>query len=113
MDEWPHQVGKLTPNPMFERRSLPNGKHKFAFRFPTTWFAYQNGDMYGYHGDGLECSSETLDRARLNRADPDLKRLIEYFIVIGLPERYLKAQRDSQTRGGHPQLTQRGEGSSS
>ena len=113
MDEWPHQVGKLTPNPMFERRSLPNGKQKFAFRFPTTWFAYQNGDMYGYHGDGLECSSETLDRARLNRADPDLKRLIEHFIVIGLPERYLKAQRDSQTRGGHPQLTQRGEGSSS
>ena len=45
--------------------------------------------------------------------DSDLKRLIEHFIVIGLPERYLKAQRDSQTRGGHPQLTQRGEGSSS
>lgn len=91
-EEWPHGTGELAFNPIFTRKSLPNGLHKLLFQFPTTWFAYQNGDMYGYHGDRIDCDPDTLVRARSGRAEPQVRDLIERFVIIGLPERYLRAQ---------------------
>ena len=91
-DEWPHGIGELAFNPIFEREVLANGRQHCAFRFPTTWFAYQNGDMYGYHGDRLECAPDVLARARSNRTDAEIEELVQRFILIGLPERYLKTQ---------------------
>ena len=55
-EEWPHEVGELAFNPIFNRETLPDGRYKLSLQFPSTWFAYQNSDMYGYHGDGVECS---------------------------------------------------------
>lgn len=89
--EWPHRVGKLSFSPLFDRRTV-RGKYRFEFRFPTTWFAYQNGDMYGYHGDQIECSADVAQRARAGSVDPEVQNLLERFVLIGLPERYLKAQ---------------------
>jgi len=90
--EWPHQVGKLCFNPMFEREVNNGGKVRLDLKFPTTWFAYQNGDMYGYHGDLVECSADAAERARAGQIDPEVQSLLDRFVVIGLPERYLKAQ---------------------
>jgi SAM-dependent methyltransferase/uncharacterized protein YbaR (Trm112 family) len=91
-DEWPHEVGELTFNPLFHRRPLTDGNVACRFQFPTTWFAYQNADMYAYHGHGLECSSDIEQRGRSNPNDPDVRRAIEHFILIGLPDRYLCSQ---------------------
>lgn len=91
-DEWPHEVGELAFNPIFEPEIRPNRKQRLSFQFPDIWFAYQNGDMYGYHGDRVECSPDVVLRARGNRADAEVRDLIERFILIGLPERYLKTQ---------------------
>lgn len=90
--EWPHQVGKLSFSPLFDRRIIDGGKYRLDLRFPTTWFAYQNGDMYGYHGDLIECSANVVERARSGGVDPEVQNLLERFVLIGLPERYLKAQ---------------------
>ena len=90
--EWPHQVGKLTFSPIFERKVIASGKYRLDFNFPTVWFAYQNGEMYGYHGDQIECSQDVLERARAGRVDPEVQNLLERFVIIGLPERYLKAR---------------------
>jgi SAM-dependent methyltransferase/uncharacterized protein YbaR (Trm112 family) len=91
-EPWPHQVGTLTFNSLYEREILPNGKLRLAFRFPTIWFAYQNGDMYGYHADRLECSPDVVERARSGHLDPEVQSLLERFVLIGLPERYLRAR---------------------
>ena len=91
-EDWPHEVGELTFNPIFQRRALPDGRQRLWFQFPTIWFAYQNGDMYGYHEDRLECSDDVLRRARSNKTDPEIRQLIERFVLIGLPQRYLKTQ---------------------
>ncbi len=90
--EWPHQVGKPCFNPIFEREVAAGGKYRLDLKFPTIWFAYQNGDMYGYHGDLVECSADVLERARAGRIDPEVQSLLERFVIIGLPERYLKVQ---------------------
>lgn len=87
-EEWPHEVGELAFNPIFHREVLPSGRCKLSFQFPNTWFAYQNGDMHGYHGDRVECSPALP----LNHADAEVRNLIERFVLIGLPERYLKTQ---------------------
>jgi len=91
--DWPHQVGTLTLSSLYERETLPNGKYRLTFRFPSIWFAYQNGDMYSYHGDQLECSADVVDRARSGRVDSEVNDLIERFVLIGLPDRYLKTKR--------------------
>jgi SAM-dependent methyltransferase/uncharacterized protein YbaR (Trm112 family) len=95
-EEWPHQVGTLTLSSLYERESLPNGNYRLTFRFPTIWFAYQNGDMYSYHGDQIECPRDVVDRARAGNIDPAVKELIERFVLIGLPDSYLKTQRARQ-----------------
>lgn len=92
-EPWAHQVGTLTLNPLYDRETLPNGDYRLTFRFPTIWFAYQNGDMYGYHADRVECSPEVIERGRSGRRDGDVQALIERFVLIGLPERYVR---------GHP-----------
>jgi SAM-dependent methyltransferase/uncharacterized protein YbaR (Trm112 family) len=91
-EDWPHAVGDLALNPLFQRRALPGGKLQLSFQFPSTWFAYQNGDMYGYHGDRLEYDPDVLIAARAQRADIQVSELIERFILVGFPKRYLKAQ---------------------
>lgn len=93
-EQWPHAVGDLAVSPLFRRRALPNGRVKLSFHFPSTWFAYQNGDMYGYHGDHIECDPEILISARSQPDQPQVKELIERFILVGLPDRYLKVQLD-------------------
>ncbi len=90
--EWPHHVGKLSFNPLFDRTDIKGGRVRLDFRFPTTWFAYQNGDMYGYHGDLIECSADVVERARSGVVDPEVQNLLARFVIIGLPERYLRAQ---------------------
>ncbi len=92
LEEWPHAVGELALNPIFKCQALPNGKLKLSFEFPSTWFAYQNGDMYGYHGDRLEYDPAVLDLARSPRADIRVREHIDRFVLIGLPARYLKTQ---------------------
>lgn len=91
-EEWPHAVGDLALNPLFHRRALPGGRVKLSFQFPSTWFAYQNGDMYGYHGDRLECDPDVLAEARSRPDHPRVKELVDRFILVGLPKQYLKAQ---------------------
>jgi SAM-dependent methyltransferase len=89
--EWPHRVGKLSLSPLFERKVTASGRFRLDFNFPTIWFAYQNGDMYGYHGDQIECSPDVVERARAGIIDPEVQSLLDRFVVIGMPDRYLKA----------------------
>jgi hypothetical protein len=91
-EEWPHATGELTFNPIYERTPLASGRVRCRLEFPTVWFAYQNGDMYAYHADPVECSPEIVERARSNRADPEVQQLLKQFILIGLPSRYLRSQ---------------------
>ncbi len=92
LDEWPHATGELTFNPLFEQTRRPDGTLLCRFEFPTTWFAYQNGDMYGYHGHNTTCSADVEVRARADRSNAEVRQLIDRFILIGLPKRYLRSQ---------------------
>jgi SAM-dependent methyltransferase len=97
--EWPHETGELTFNPVFERVRAGDGQVSCRFEFPTIWFAYQNADMYSYHGHGLKCRSDIEQRARADRRGAEVRELVERFILIGLPKRYLRSQLDRSRAG--------------
>jgi len=99
-DEWPHETGELTLNPLFARTRLADGQLSCRFEFPTIWFAYQNGDMYSYHGHGSTCRSDIEVRARADRRDGEVRQLIERFVLIGLPKRYLRSQLERSADAG-------------
>jgi SAM-dependent methyltransferase len=102
LDEWPHETGELTFNPLFERIPLSDGQLSCRFEFPTVWFAYQNGDMYSYHGHGSKCRSDIEVRARADRRDPEVREMIDRFVLIGLPQRYLRSQLHQPLNGDRP-----------
>lgn len=91
-EEIPHGVGRLTINPMYELVDMPDGQVSLQLDFPTIWFAYQNGDMYAYHGDRLRIDREALNAACNAGGGPQAVELTRKFFLIGLPARYLRSQ---------------------
>lgn len=86
----PHTTGSATVNPIFSRRILGDGRVRFDFNFPSVWFAYQNADMFAYHGDRTESDVELISSIGDKIDDPAIADLVEKFVVIGLPAKYLR-----------------------
>ena len=63
---------------------------RLRFEFPTTWHAFENARMLDYHEWGLTLSSEEFDAARSGRHTPRTDELARRFVVIGMPENYLR-----------------------
>jgi SAM-dependent methyltransferase/uncharacterized protein YbaR (Trm112 family) len=94
--EYPHELGELTRNPIFNTTYTKNGRVRFDFSFPSIWFTYQNADMLSYHGDKTEVKKEQFEKIRENYIPEELKHLVQKFIIIGLPKRYLRKQLNHQ-----------------
>jgi SAM-dependent methyltransferase len=97
---WPHAVGELVLNPIFRRQEISPDTWRLVFEFPTIWFAYQNSEKHGYHGNRIECSKELVQTANERRHDPEIHRLLDQFVLLGLPDRYLNAQISPTARRG-------------
>jgi SAM-dependent methyltransferase len=95
---WPHEVGDININPVYQRTSIGGDRYALRFKFPTTWFAYQNSEMHAYHANRMEFEANTVMRARAGARDPEVQRLIEEFVLVGLPRRYLRM--DGQPASG-------------
>lgn len=86
----PHATGRATVNPIFARRKLDDSRVRFDFDFPSVWFAYQNADMFAYHGDRTECEIEMISKIGDEIDEAEIAGLIDRFIVIGMPAKYLR-----------------------
>jgi SAM-dependent methyltransferase len=86
----PHATGRATLNPIFSKTGLGDGRVRFDFEFPSVWFAYQNADMFAYHGDRTESDVEVVNSIGDNIDEPALADLVDKFVVIGLPPKYLR-----------------------
>ena len=89
-DPAPHLTGRASINPIFSREKVDGERVRFHFNFPSIWFAYQNADMYAYHGDKTECSAKLVDSIGDSAGDPAFADLVEKFIVVGMPPGYLR-----------------------
>ena len=90
VDKWPHAVGKLELNPVYRVGQPAPGRLALRFEFPAVWIAYQNADMHAYHADRFEIDAAVLERARRGERDGEIERLVRSFVLIGMPERYLR-----------------------
>lgn len=85
---WPHAVGRLGINPLYER-SLRNGQVDLTLRFPSDWYRYQNAKFLEYAPERLSVPAELITALRAGQTPPDVETYIDRFVVIGLPDRYL------------------------
>jgi ubiquinone/menaquinone biosynthesis C-methylase UbiE/uncharacterized protein YbaR (Trm112 family) len=91
-DNWPHAYGKLELNPLYteEQRDAVGNIHLRRV-FPSAWYEQENVE-YGFRDYLPETvtvrESVLLDLAQGNRT-PEVQRLIEQCVAVGMPERYL------------------------
>jgi SAM-dependent methyltransferase len=86
-EPYPHSVGRISLNPIYAQ-ALVGGTTKLQFRFPGTWYAYENHQMLEYHP--RRATLDATDRKVLEAGGwtDSLERLLRQFVLIGLPDRY-------------------------
>ncbi|MDG4601260.1 MAG: methyltransferase domain-containing protein [Defluviicoccus sp.] len=87
--EWPHAVGRLGVNPLYERTPR-DGQIGLKVRFPSGWYRYQNEKFLEYAQ--AECSVPAALISALGAGEAaadEVQPYIDRFVVIGMPDRYL------------------------
>ncbi len=87
LETWPHGEGWLGVNPLYvaERR----GREGAILRrvFPSAFYLDDNPEMAAYLPEEVAVSGEVLTALDEGRRTPEVARLIEQYVVLGLPER--------------------------
>lgn len=89
-EDWPHAEGRLTLNPLFveePRNSL--GNVQLRRTFPTDFYEEENAECKQYLPEVVSVNAQVLVDLACAKRTPELERLIEQCVVLGLPERYL------------------------
>ncbi|MCD2186973.1 class I SAM-dependent methyltransferase [Actinomycetospora soli] len=85
--EPPHAAGRPTLNPVFEVSPDDDGV-ELAFRFPSTWYAFENAAMRGYTSAGERLDAATYAALLAGRPTERTAELLRGFVLLGMPERY-------------------------
>jgi SAM-dependent methyltransferase len=83
----PHSVGRISLNPIYAQE-IVGGTTKLGFRFPGTWYAYENHQMREYHPGRATLDSQDRKVLEAGGWNDSLERLLRQFVLIGLPDRY-------------------------
>lgn len=89
----PHAVGDLGINPIYSSARAPEGNLRLHFQFPSVWYAYENHGMLAYHPRTVTVARTSLERLEEWRSDDHLRRLVDAFVLIGLPHRFQGKER--------------------
>lgn len=95
---WPHAAGTLALNPIY-RGSRQGQEEKLTFAFPSAHYAAENSDMRSYLPESVVLDAATRRALAEGRRTRRVDELIERFVVLGLPDAYLRAQRPRARRG--------------
>jgi SAM-dependent methyltransferase/uncharacterized protein YbaR (Trm112 family) len=90
-DPLPHARGRLTVNPIY----APVGRDSRRFRlaFPSDWYTFEDGALTRFHDYQAVLTSRQMAELRIGKITPQLRPLIDRFVVIGVPEHYLRSLR--------------------
>lgn len=88
-DDWPHAEGHLGLNPIYveDRRDGP-GNVYLRRTFPTAWYEEDNFECKQYLPETLSANASALLDLAHGKRTPEIERLIERCVVLGMPERY-------------------------
>jgi len=90
-DEWPHMLGCLRLNPLYhETGSDEQGNKSFQFKFPNSWYEYENINWKKYAPDKIIIDKRTLNSLSKGKLTPLIEQLVAKWVIIGLPAHYLQ-----------------------
>ncbi len=99
-----HTAGQLAPNPIYAARRT-GGALALRFRWPSPWYAFENGRMADYHASEATLDADALGALADGHRTPRLENLAERFVVLGLPERYARPRGRPWPVAAHRALT--------
>lgn len=88
-EAWPHGAGRLQLNPIYEVRHK-QGHLDLEFKFPSDWYAFENGVMRQYHPQALVLDSQIYGAIRQGQRSLETEELLGRFVLLGMPEQYTR-----------------------
>jgi len=88
---WPHADGRLGFNPIYEISRSGEDSWRLKFKFPTRHYAFENAQMSSFCPAKVTISDSTYRDVERNVLSPEVERLVQQMVVVGLPHRYLRS----------------------
>lgn len=87
--EWPHAAGRLALNPLYtgERRNGCKQVH-LRRRFPASFYEKDNGECKQYLPEAITIDAAVTADLAHGRRTPEINKLVEQFVVLGIPSQY-------------------------
>ncbi len=90
-EDWPHATGRLNLNPLYVHQVADSKEMAvFKFEFPSRWYEFEDAAYTEYAPPIVELSDSILEAIAQQRRTEQLEKLIRTFVIIGMPENYLK-----------------------
>jgi SAM-dependent methyltransferase len=89
---WPHAMGRLGINPIYQAERQADGSWSLQFRFPSHHYAFENARMAGFCPQSATLTEEAYRDMKANVHSPEVERLIEQMVIIAMPDRYARRQ---------------------
>jgi SAM-dependent methyltransferase len=87
--DWPHAEGRLDLNQLYREERRDGGGNVYLRRtFPSAVYEKEDGECKQYEPETVTVSPEVLNDLVHGRRSAEIERLIEQFVVVGMPERY-------------------------
>jgi len=88
-EDWPHVGGRLRLNPLYrEEESDGSGKTCWRRVFPSTFYEKDHAEYKLYLPEIVETPVEVLTALAEGKRIPEMEKLIEQCVILGMPERY-------------------------
>jgi SAM-dependent methyltransferase len=84
----PHSHGRCGVNPLYSVERRADGGAVLRRTFPSSFYAEDNAEAASYLPAEASISRDGLSALDEGRRTPEIERLIEQYVVLGLPERY-------------------------
>ncbi len=91
VDDWAHAEGRLVLNPIYLMEGKDSsGELTMRFEFPSEWYEFENAGYLEYAPETVAVSREVLAAMRSGERTEEVRKLIERFVVVGVPDRYMR-----------------------
>lgn len=91
-EQWPHAFGALKINPLYSGQCNETANEVCLRRvFPSAHYEQENQFCKNYMPETISFDKHVLTDARRGERTPEIERLIENFVLLGIPERYYRS----------------------
>jgi SAM-dependent methyltransferase/uncharacterized protein YbaR (Trm112 family) len=89
-EDWPHAAGVLGVNPLYVVSGGRDESGTVTLRreFPSAWYEEDNSECKQYLPEQVRVSSRVLTDLEDGGRTPEIDRLMDHLVVLGLPQRF-------------------------